>query len=91
MLALLTRARRGRHNGERCADPLRSGARRATRAAALAAMGSARRAQPGMRPLCLALLCLAAVPAALGFYLPGVAPQDFARDDLVYFKARPAG
>jgi hypothetical protein len=26
--------------------------------------------------------------AAAAFYLPGVAPQDFARDDLVYFKAR---
>ena len=34
----------------------------------------------------LALLALAAACNAL--YLPGVAPLDFARDDLVYFKAR---
>jgi|APGre2960657444_1045066.scaffolds.fasta_scaffold01442_3 hypothetical protein len=34
----------------------------------------------------LALLALSAACDAL--YLPGVAPLDFARDDLVYFKAR---
>ena len=34
------------------------------------------------------LLVLALAAPCAAFYLPGVAPQDFSRDDLVYFKAR---
>ena len=37
-----------------------------------------------MRLLALALLA----HAAAAFYLPGVAPADFERDDLIYIKAR---
>ena len=32
------------------------------------------------------VLLLALVARAAGFYLPGVAPQDYARDDVVNFK-----
>ena len=34
----------------------------------------------------VALLALALCVAAEAFYLPGVAPQDYARDDIVYMK-----
>ena len=34
----------------------------------------------------VALLALALCAAAEAFYLPGVAPQDYARDDIVYMK-----
>jgi len=40
-----------------------------------------------MKGVMRALACLLVLaPAAYGFYLPGVAPQDYARDDLVNFK-----
>jgi hypothetical protein len=35
-----------------------------------------------------AVLCLALAAAARALYLPGVAPLDFAKDDIAYFKAR---
>lgn len=38
-----------------------------------------------------ALLLLAVLGPCSAFYLPGVAPQDYARDDIVNFKARICG
>ena len=35
------------------------------------------------------VLALAALQSCHSLYLPGVAPLDFAKDDVVYFKARP--
>jgi len=40
------------------------------------------------RTVCSLALLIAVAPWADAFYLPGVAPQDFSRDDLVYFKVR---
>ena len=34
------------------------------------------------------VLALAALQSCQSLYLPGVAPLDFAKDDVVYFKAR---
>ena len=36
----------------------------------------------------VALVACALATGCQALYLPGVAPQDFARDDLVYVKAR---
>jgi hypothetical protein len=43
---------------------------------------------PGQRARAAALALALALPACSAFYLPGVAPAFFERDDLVYFKAR---
>ena len=42
----------------------------------------------GMRRSAWVLAVLSVSSCARALYLPGVAPQDFARDDLVYVKAR---